>query len=195
MRIRRLAALLAGGLLVAGLSLGLGGTAHASDPVVPSSTWNEIYFPFDNIANNQLCADVTNGATVPVPLQVYNCKAHSGDTAQQWHFMQNNGLLQIQNTKSGLCISQLPGHTLFNNMLLYQESCSFAMGFVIRAQNDNGTDPILELVLVDPSTHALTNLCMATANMSDQPHTELAATTCQGLAPVPGDLSQVIYLL
>ena len=49
MRKRRVAALLGAVALAAGLSAGLAGTAHAADPVVPSSTWNEIFAPFDSI--------------------------------------------------------------------------------------------------------------------------------------------------
>ncbi len=65
MRKRTMAALLGAGVLALGLSIGLAATAHASDPTVPSETWNEIFVPFDNGQGNTLCADVPGGTTAP----------------------------------------------------------------------------------------------------------------------------------
>ena len=65
-RKRTMAALLSTGNAYAlGLSIGLAATAHASDPTVPSETWNEIFVPFDNGQGNTLCADVPGGTTAP----------------------------------------------------------------------------------------------------------------------------------
>jgi hypothetical protein len=193
----RLAALLAGGLLVAGLSVGLAGTAHASDPVVPAATWNEIYLPFDNIAGNRLCADVTNGSASPgVALQFYSCKGYSsGGVPQRWQLAGELShelggfLVLIRNTGNGLCISNPPG-TIGRGMRLVQEPCGQAPFWLIRAQNDDGTDPLIQLDMVVPGTRTLSNMCMAAGDMGDNNNTPLVATTCQPFT----DLSQILEL-
>jgi hypothetical protein len=107
MRVPRLAALFSGGLLVAGLSIDLAGTAHASDPTVPAATWNEIY------------------------------------QAPFW---------------------------------------------LIRTQNDDGTDPLIQLDMLIPGTKALSTMCMAAGDMGDGSNTPLVATACQPFT----DLSQIL---
>jgi hypothetical protein len=198
MGLRRLAALHSGGLLTAGLSLTLGGTAHASDPTVPAATWNEIYVPFDNIGGNQLCVDVTNGSTSPgTALQFYSCQGYSsGGLPQRWQFAGELShelggfLVLIRNVGNGLCVGS-QGSSLNSGVRLVQESCRQAPFWLIRAQNDDGTDPLIELQMLIPGTKTSSNLCLAAGDMGDDNHTPLVATTCQ---PFTDNLSQVLEL-
>jgi hypothetical protein len=83
MRIRRVTALLLAGLFTAGLGVGLGGTAHASDPTVPSGPWNEIFLPFDNGHGNPMCVDVPGGTTAQeTQLQFFHCHGYAQDPGQ-----------------------------------------------------------------------------------------------------------------
>jgi hypothetical protein len=196
--------LLSGGVLAAALSVGLVGTAHASDPTVPSATWNEIYIPFDNAAGNHLCVDVPGGSTsAGVQLQLYQCHGYdSAGTPQRFEFVGSfsPGLGgwtgSIVNVGSQLCVGPAPGTALVSGIRIVQEKCTLGFGipWLIRAQNANGTNPLIELVLMQVVPRVPTSLCMAAANMSDSNHTPLVATTCQPLQPTAGDLSQVLEL-
>jgi hypothetical protein len=197
--IRKAIVAAAGVALTVGLSVGLAGTAYAADPTVPAATWNEIYIPFDNIAGNRLCVDVTNGSTsAGTALQFYSCHGYGSDGGpQRWHFVlfpHNSGLVMIQNTQSNLCISTPPGAALVSGTRLAQEPCgTLATIWLIRAENDNGTNPLIQLAKLDnqDGTPSFSNnLCMAAGNMGDDNHTPLVATTCQPFT----DLSQVLEL-
>jgi hypothetical protein len=200
--IRKAIVAAAGVALTVGLSLGLSGTALASDPTVPSTAWNEIYIPFDNVAGNRLCVDVTNGSPwVDTVLQFYSCHGYdSNGTPQRFQFLGafKNSIGAwtgvIVNVGSNLCISTPPGVALASGVQLVQEPCDQAQGWLIRRQNANGTDPLIELALIDKASNRLTDLCMAAGNMGDNNHTPLVATTCQPLLPTAGDLSQVLEL-
>jgi len=195
LRTPRLAALLSGGLLVAGLSVGLSGTAHASDPTVPATTWNEIFVPFDNAQGNTMCVDVPGGSTsAGVPLQFFHCHGYaSNGSPQRWHFIPSfttdSGAVAylIQNTGSGLCVTN-PVNNVNSGLRLQQGRCGSAPFWVINRQNANGTDPLMELAIFG------TDLCMSAANLSDGNSTPLVATTCQPLQPTPADLSQTLEL-
>jgi hypothetical protein len=66
MKTRKLAILLPAATLAAGLSMGIAGAAHAaSDPTIPSPSWNEITVPFDNAQGNPVCVDVPGGSMSP----------------------------------------------------------------------------------------------------------------------------------
>lgn len=201
MRLRKLAALCFGGLLTAVLSIGLSATAHASDPTVPSATWNEIFIPFDNAAGNQLYVDVPDGSTAPgLALQFYSCHGYSsGGGPQPWYFDPlGDDLVTIRNINSNLCISSPQNAALASGIRLVQGPCGDLNAlWSIRAQNDNGTDPLIEITKIDNQDGPIAfsnNLCMAAGNMGDNNHTPLVATTCQPLQSTPADLSQVLEL-
>jgi hypothetical protein len=202
MSIRKAIVSVAVAALAAGLSAGLSGTAHASDPTVPSATWNEIYIPFDNAAGNRLCADVPGGSTsVGAQLQLYQCHGYDSDGAPQrfefdGSFSSSLGgwVGSIVNVGSHLCIDPPTGPAPVSGVRLVQVKCLFSSTWLIRVQNANGTDPLIELVLMQGISGIPTSLCMAAGNMSDSNHTPLVATTCQPLLPTPADLSQVFEL-
>jgi len=196
MSIRKAIVAVAVTVFAVGLSVGLSQTAMA-DPVVPATTWNEIFIPFDNAAGNHLCVDVPNGSTSPgLALQFYSCHGYSsGGTNQRWHFQtfSRNGQLAaiITNTASGLCID---GQFSLANVRVVQQTCTAETpSWLIVPQNDNGTDPLVQLELLDANGFA-SGLCMAAGNMGDHNSTPIVATTCQPLQPTPGDLSQALEL-
>ncbi len=186
MRLRKLAALLVGGALAAGLSVGLGGTALASDPTIPAPTWNEITVPFDNQHGNPLCVDVPGGSTsAGVPLQLYHCHGYdSQGGAQRWHFIPSfttdsgDVAYLIQNTRSSLCVTN-PVNNVNSGLRLQQGPCNLAPFWVIHRQNANGTDPLIQLVIFR------TSFCMSASNFSDTNSTPLLATDCQGFTNLP----------
>jgi hypothetical protein len=193
MSIRRVIAAAAGVALAVGLSVGLAATAHASDPAVPSATWNEITVPFDGMAGNRLCMDIPHGSSSPgLALQLFGCH---GGTNQQWHFqtVTNGGhlLAIISNPTNGLCIDATG--RFFPTQVVQQLCSASTPKWLILPQNDNGTNPLLQLELVSANGTGL-GVCMAAGNMSDQDSTPLVLHACQPLQPTPGDLSQVLEL-
>jgi hypothetical protein len=191
MSTRKAIVAVAAAAVAAGLSVGLSGMAHASDPTVPSTSWNEIYIPFDNAAGNRLCVDIPiDSSSAGVALQFSNCRGYSsGGVDQRWRFIgenrNNRGLVGVfMNPANHLCISN-QGGGLTSGVRLVQEPCHDSSGFLIRPENDNGTNPLLELVLVDRGTNSVTSLCLAAGTMADDNSTPLVATTCQQFSAVP----------
>lgn len=203
MRKRRIAgllgALLLGGALTAGLSGGLAATAHAADPVVPSATWNEIFVPFDNGQGNTMCVDVPGGtSTQGAQLQFFHCHGYASNGApQRWHFITfntsitQNGVVvytgpvyKLQNVGNGLCIG-FTGFFAAANVRLIQTTCSEGIEWRIMPQNDNGTNPLLDLspVLSD-------SICMAAGDLSDRNSTPLMSRFCDGFQ----DAAQILEL-
>jgi hypothetical protein len=200
MRIRKMASLLSGGMLAAGLSIGLTGAAQASTgaaqastgaaqassgaaqassgPTDPSPFWNEITAPFENANSFDLCVDVTDGSTSPgTPLQLFHCHGYASNGGpQRWHFtpegsVTGGNFYKIWNTNSGLCIG-FANNSFVSGTRLVQEDCNQAPGWEEHVLIANGTSPFIELLNVEG------NLCMAAANDSSANHTPLVATTC-----------------
>jgi hypothetical protein len=148
------------------------------------------------VAGNRLCVDIPTGSSsAGVALQLSNCSGYSsGGAGQRWRFIGKNrnnlGLVGVfMNPASQLCISN-QGGGLTSGVRLVQEPCHDSSGFLIRPENDNGTNPLLELVLVGRGTNSVTSLCLAAGTMGDDNSTPLVATTCQPFT----DLSQVLEL-
>jgi hypothetical protein len=190
MKIRKMAGMLFGGMLAAGLSFGLTGVAQAaSDPTIPSTTWNEIVAPLDNLHSNTMCVDVPSGSrSVGAALQVFHCHGYGSDGApQRWHFnfvgsvLNGDRVYQIWNTNSGLCIGFANNSAVVGTRLV-QEGCDQAPLWAERLSLANGVNPYIELIALN------TNLCMAAANMSDANQTPLVATNCQGFIDPTQDL-------
>ncbi len=113
MRLRRLALVLAAGVLAAGMSAGTGGTAQAAtaDLVSPSpgstGAWYEIYAPLINHSSFYQCLDVPYASVQPYQaVQAYHCHGYDSSGAnQRWKFWPNgDGTYQIQNVNSQLCL-------------------------------------------------------------------------------------------
>jgi hypothetical protein len=152
MRIREFTGLLSAGILAAGLSVSMAGSAHAAvaDPTVPDPIWNEINFPFLNGNGIPLCLDVPGGSmSVGTRLQLWRCHGYASNGGpQRWHF-DNTGLppreYKIWNTNSGLCIG-FENNAVFSGARLVQEPCAQAPTWDEVLQNANGTDPLMKLV-------------------------------------------------
>jgi hypothetical protein len=199
MRKRRIAALLGAVALAACFSASLAGTAHAADPVVPSSTWNEIFAPFDNGRGNTMCVDAPGGTSqVGASLQFYHCHGYASNGApQRWHFITlnvtiiqngvavyNGPVYKIQNVGNGLCIG-FTGFFASANARLIQTTCDEGIEWRLNPQNDNGTNPLFDLspILSD-------SICMATGDLSDNNQTPLMSRFCDGFQ----DAAQILEL-
>ena len=196
MRKGRMAALLGAGVLALSLSIGLASTAHASDPTVPSETWNEIFVPFDNGLGNTLCVDVPGGTTAPgAQLQLYHCHGYASDGApQRFSWDCDFGIscalggedFKMFNVSSQLCIG-VPSGNAVNGARLIQESCRDItdVGWTMVKQNTNGTDPLFVL-----ESDANRGLCMAAGNLLDGNRTPLVVANCNGFS----DSAQILEL-
>jgi hypothetical protein len=92
----------------------------------------------------------------------------------------------IQNVDNGLCIGRTftthPEFSLTSGTRLAQQPCDEGgevLTWTLHVQNANGTDPLMQLIA------GLSNLCMTPSDMSDNNHTPLQVTTCQGFANPP----------
>jgi hypothetical protein len=189
MRIRKFAGLLSAGILAAGLSIGLAGTAHAAtDPTIPDPIWNEINFPFMTGQGNPLCLDVPNGSmSVGTILQTWHCHGYASNGGpQRWHF-DNTGLpdreYKIWNTNSGLCIG-FQNDVVADGARLVQEPCAQAPVWDERLENADGADSAIELVADG------TNLVLASGSEADHNGNPMVARAFSGFT----DIAQILQL-
>jgi hypothetical protein len=166
--LKRIASLVSLGALTAGLGVTMSGAAQAS--VIPASTWNEIFSPFDNRNSNTMCVDVPNGQPFwGVGLQLWHCHGYASNGGpQRWQFHpQNEGYL-IANADDGLCISPVPSNT----SLIEQAICSPSMQWDIIPMNPDTTNPLFML-----SLHG-TGLCLSAKDFSDSNGEKLTTAAC-----------------
>jgi Ricin-type beta-trefoil lectin domain len=171
---RRMAGVLLGVALAAGLSTGMGAAAQAATVtaaapavVIPvPGVFYELTPPF--ITPIGLCADVPSASsTVGVLLQVFHCHGYGPDGANQlWAFVgPPNGPYQIQNKNSHLCM-KLANQSGVSGTRIKQDAC-LGLDDEEWMQNFNINDPTF-----DPTHFALTNQmfkgeCLAAAKSSD----------------------------
>ena len=166
---------------------------------MPSSTWNEIFAPFDNGRGNTMCVDVPGGTSqVGASLQFYHCHGYASNGApQRWHFITlnvtiiqngvavyNGPVYKIQNVGNGLCIG-FTGFFASANARLIQTTCDEGIEWRLNPQNDNGTNPLFDLspILSD-------SICMAAGDLSDNNQTPLMSRFCDGFQ----DAAQILEL-
>jgi hypothetical protein len=179
MFIRRMAVLLSAGVLAAGLSTAMTGTAQAA-VVNPGTGWNEIWAPSLTAQSNTMCVDVPSGSnSVGLRLQLFHCHGYGSDGGpQRWQFVNDgtgsNGLpvYQIQNTANGLCVSfdAATGYVI-------QTSCYASGGWEVWSENLWSTDQNFALVSF-PSAEVSNPLCIGAGNTTDSNHTPLVVTSC-----------------
>jgi Ricin-type beta-trefoil lectin domain len=157
MGLRRLAVLLAGGAVAAGLSVGTGVTAQAATARVaavspsPGSTgaWYEIYAPLIDHSGYYRCLDVPEASVQPYQaLQTYHCHGYASNGAnQRWKFWPNpDGSYEIQNVNSQLCL-EMP---IVGSQPFWQNYCADGSNDEDwKIISSNGTQFVLESVAVN----------------------------------------------
>lgn len=169
--LKRISGLLSLGMLVAGLTMTMGGTAQAVP--VPDPTWNEIISAFDNAQSNPECVDSPRENTsAGAPLQLFRCHAtDSGGQPQRWHFQAMGNGFQISNFSSGLCIGigqDLPA----NGNHAVQANCSFNTVWDMVGQAGSGSLFHLQYERLG------TSVCLEPADLSDSNGTPLVIKSC-----------------
>jgi hypothetical protein len=185
-RIRKLAGLLAAGVLASGLSLGITGSAGADViPPTPQEGWAEIFTPY---LNAKACLDVPGGTmTVSTPVQLFHCHGYaSNGTPQRFVFSQwaadvSPGVSWYYltvNAGAGPCLS--PAANPLADAPVRLARCSF-LGplWALHSRNLYAGDPVFELELVT------TGYCMTMPNWSGSNGEQVVMEPCD-----PGNVLQ-----